>query len=372
MHSNLDADEAWERLRASRSDPPARANTGSRGKTYSAALEQAQQLFHAASVVGPATSPVLAFYGLSQAGRAITAASWSLKGEDWRLDTHGIKTTGFHLPFPDIEIRTDPSGTQGSFVKVSEVLDSPVWEMDPLRLEDVWDLLPPNLRYPLTKGDRLTPLYTVGDDVGVGTHEHSLLSVPVCDIPDRVIDAGTRDALANFLVSYPAVAEHESYVTTGALTRGPEALPDYTRYQHGGGELVMNWLMPEGLGTGFDGMATGAERLAHLRTLTRGYAGSRYFLPGPGLDEAGTAPADGLVGRAVHPVHARPLRTRSLGRAHQRRQQQVRGPDRAAPGTRHQSPARPDRGRHHRSEHLIQGPCGGADRQTSPAPPPVS
>ncbi|MFD7004272.1 hypothetical protein ACFWA5_50740 [Streptomyces mirabilis] len=54
---------------------------------------------------------------------------------------------GFHLPFPDIEIRTDPPGTLGSFVKVSEVLNSPVWERDPLRLEDFWDLLPPNLRY---------------------------------------------------------------------------------------------------------------------------------------------------------------------------------------------------------------------------------
>ncbi|MFJ6900551.1 YaaC family protein [Streptomyces hokutonensis] len=293
MHSDLDADEAWERLRASRSDPPARADTGSRRKTYSAALEQAQQLFHAASVVGPATSPVLAFYGLSQAGRAITAAAWSLKGEDWRLDTHGIKTTGFHLPFPDIEIRTDPSGTQGSFVKVSEVLDSPVWEMDPLRLEDVWDLLPPNLRYPLTARDRFTPLYTVGDDIGVGTHEHSLLSVPVCDLPDRVIDVGTREALADFLASYPAVAQHESYVTTRALSLGPEAPPEYTRYNHGGGELRMNWLMPEGVGTGFDGTATGAERLAHLRTLTRGYAGSRYFLP-----------VLGSMKRELHPLMA--------------------------------------------------------------------
>ncbi|MCZ4611825.1 hypothetical protein O3S80_50390 [Streptomyces sp. Lzd4kr] len=210
MHNDLDADEAWERLRASRSDPPARATTGSRRKTYSAALEQAQQLFHAASVVGPATSPVLAFYGLSQAGRAITAAAWSLKGEDWRLDAHGVTATGFHLPFSDIEIRTDPPATQGSFVRVSEVLESPVCERDPLRLEDVWDLLPPNLSYPLTSGDRLTPLYTVGDDVGVGTHEHFLLSVPVCDLPDRVIDAGTREALADFLASYPAVAQHES------------------------------------------------------------------------------------------------------------------------------------------------------------------
>ncbi|MFJ8540286.1 YaaC family protein [Streptomyces sp. NPDC093591] len=124
-------------------------------------------------------------------------------------------------------------------------------------------------------------------------HEHPLLSVPVCDIPDRVIDAGTGEALADFLVSYPAVAQHESYVTTGALTGGPEAPPQYTRYNYGGGELVMNWLMPEGVGTGFDGMATAVERLAHLRTLTRGYAGSRYFLP-----------VLGSMKRELHPLMA--------------------------------------------------------------------
>ncbi|WP_407547410.1 YaaC family protein [Streptomyces sp. Pv4-95] len=274
MHSDLGADQAWERLRASRSDPPARANTGSRRKTYSAALEQAQQLFQAAAVVGPATRPVPVFYGLSQAGRAIAAAAWSLKGQDWRLDSHGIKTTGFHLPFPDIEIRTDPPGTQGSFVKVSEVLDSPVWETDPLRLEDVWDLLPPNLRYPLTTRDRLTPLYV--DEASVGIHEHSLLSAYVGNIPDRVIDAGTREALADFLTSYPAVARHESYVTTGV---GPEAPPEYSRRAPDRGEMTINWQMPQGAGTGFDGLATGAGRTAYLRAMTRSYAGDRYFLP---------------------------------------------------------------------------------------------
>lgn len=274
MRSDFGTDQAWERLRASRSDPPGRANTGSRRKTYSAALEQAQQLFQAAAVVGSATRPVPVFYGLSQAGRAIAAAAWSLKGQDWRLDSHGIKTTGFHLTFPDIEIRTDPPGTQGSFVKVSEVLDSPVWETNPLRLEDVWDLLPPNLRYPLTTRDRLTPLYV--DEASVGIHEHSLLTAYVCNIPDRVIDAGTREALADFLTSYPAVARHESYVTTGP---GPQAPPEYSRRLPGQGEMTINWQMPQGAGTGFDGLATGAERRAYLRAMTRSYAGDRYFLP---------------------------------------------------------------------------------------------
>lgn len=275
MYSDLDADEAWERLRASRSNPPGRATSGSRRKTYSAALEQAQQLFRAASLVGPATSPVLVFYGLSQAGRAITAASWSLKGEDWRLDTHGITSTGFHLSFPAVEIRTDPSGTQGSFVKVSEVLDSPVWEKNPLRLEGIWDLLPSNLRHPLSTRDRLTPL--CADEASVSPLEHPLLSAQVRFIPYRVVHAGTREALAEFLTSYPDVAEHDSYVTNRP---GPEALPDYGSYdQYSGGELTINWKMPSGEGTGSRGMPTRAERLEHLRAITRDYAGDRYFVP---------------------------------------------------------------------------------------------
>jgi YaaC-like Protein len=269
MHIDIDADQAWERLRASRWNPPGKANSGSRRKTYAAALEQAEQMFRAAAVVGPATRPLQAFYGLSQAGRAIAAAAVSLKGQDWRLVSHGIKASGFGEPFPDIEIRTDPPGAQGSFVQVSAVLGSPVWEKDPLRLEDVWDLLPPNLDQPLTERDRLTPLCAppsvIGDD------EHPLLSIPVCDIPDRVIDTGTRQALADFLTHYPAIAQHESYVTTRPAA-SPDAAPDYTRYPHGRGELQVNWLMPHG-------RVTAAERVQHLWAMTRGYAGDRYFLP---------------------------------------------------------------------------------------------
>jgi hypothetical protein len=95
------------------------------------------------------------------------------------------------------------------------------------------------------------------------------LSVPVCDIPDRVIDAGSRQALADFLTSYPAVAQHESYVVS---RMGPDAPPAFTRDDHGGGELQVNWRMPQGT-------ATKAEQVEHLRAMTRGYLGLRYFFP---------------------------------------------------------------------------------------------
>ncbi|MCZ4611824.1 YaaC family protein [Streptomyces sp. Lzd4kr] len=77
------------------------------------------------------------------------------------------------------------------------------------------------------------------------------------------------------------------------LSLGPEPPPDYSRYQYGGGQLVMNWRIPEGTGSGFDRMATSAERQAYLRTLTRGYAGVRYFLP-----------VLGSMQRELHPLMA--------------------------------------------------------------------
>jgi hypothetical protein len=51
---------SWTILRSTRSDPPtAAAKDKARRATYMSALEQAEQLFRAASVVGPATAPVL-------------------------------------------------------------------------------------------------------------------------------------------------------------------------------------------------------------------------------------------------------------------------------------------------------------------------
>jgi len=84
------AAEAWRHMRALRHDPPGLAGDGGpRGRTFDAALEQAEQLFVAAAGVGTAARPILLFYGLSQAGRAL-AAAWT-ETEDGRLSGHGIK-----------------------------------------------------------------------------------------------------------------------------------------------------------------------------------------------------------------------------------------------------------------------------------------
>ncbi|MEV4968899.1 YaaC family protein [Streptomyces sp. NPDC024062] len=277
MYIKAVPDEAWEKLRASRANPPGKASGGARRKTYVAALEQAEQMFRAAAVVGPATRPLQVFYGLSQAGRAIAAAAVGLKGEDWRLDGHGIRASGFDKPFADIEIRTGPATSRGSFVRLSQLLDSPVWgKADPVRLEDVWDMLPVNLQYPLTDRKRHPVLYT--DHRGIYDDPHPLLCVPVCDIPGWVIDDGSRVTLDAFFAKYPSLAQHHEYVRRTAHPEGP---PNFTRYDHGGGEVDVSWLMPQG-------PAVVEERREHLRGLTRSHGQSHWFLPA--ISPAGREP----------------------------------------------------------------------------------
>jgi hypothetical protein len=70
-------------LRATRYALPGSARVHSdRRVTYVAALHQAEDLF-SADKAGPASSPLLLFYGLSQAGHAIAAASTVLQADDW-------------------------------------------------------------------------------------------------------------------------------------------------------------------------------------------------------------------------------------------------------------------------------------------------
>ncbi|KJY23794.1 hypothetical protein VR45_41830, partial [Streptomyces sp. NRRL S-495] len=88
-------------------------------------------------------------YGLSQAGRAIAASATALAGEDqWGLSGHGIHTKQADGPLTDVRARTDAEGKRASFVRLSELLDSPVWGDEPVTLSELWDCLPVNTRTP--------------------------------------------------------------------------------------------------------------------------------------------------------------------------------------------------------------------------------
>jgi hypothetical protein len=112
----------WSWLRMTRSDPPATAaaNAESRG-TYTAALEQFEELMSAAAAVGPAARPLPLFYALSQAGRAIVAARG---GADHT--THGLTLTRA-VTSDVLHATVEPQGGRpGQFQTVAAAVGSPV------------------------------------------------------------------------------------------------------------------------------------------------------------------------------------------------------------------------------------------------------
>ncbi len=121
--------QAWGvELRSIRANRPKRAQTGARAQTFGAALEQAEQLWRASEAVGTIASPLLLFYGLTQAGRAICAGG--TPGNAWRpAESHGLAfqftrpANGANLDLATVVVK--PSG-DGLIQQVARILDSPV------------------------------------------------------------------------------------------------------------------------------------------------------------------------------------------------------------------------------------------------------
>lgn len=208
-------DSAWSDLRAQRSAPPGRAVEPDRRAVFGAALEQAEQLFRAAQEVGAESRPLLAFYGLSQAGRAIAAAA---SNDDWKLVGHGITAPSLNEKDTS-NVRVQSRGKpHESFRWLSFLLKSPDLTVA-VPLHRIWDSLPETALYPLVSApDRLPPIpftFHFNDNV-------SVLAGSTGRIPRWI--AGSEDPkteLRNFLSHYPKLGDY-GYSRTSA---DPEAPP---------------------------------------------------------------------------------------------------------------------------------------------------
>lgn len=215
---------SWSALRALRSSPPERASSGARRKTFSSALEQAEQLFDAAAAVGIATQPILAFYGLSQAGRAIAAAY--ADGDKWRLTGHGItsgETVEHRLPVADLTVRPEQGG---SFGRIAEILSSRLPEQ--VRIGNLWPLLTPTSRHPLPGSGDARFLTVHAETYGWGT---GIPTVRIDRLPAALGEVGQEhrellsgvgadwsaqaDAVDKFLSRYPTLGERIPFRANG-------------------------------------------------------------------------------------------------------------------------------------------------------------
>ncbi|WP_030740403.1 hypothetical protein [Streptomyces sp. NRRL S-31] len=132
--------------RTSLTDQTHLKDSASRRRTFSAALHQFEEQMKAAEVVSPATRPINLYYGLVQAGLAMTAAH---AAGTWTFDKHGLKIPDMKSGIPDITVR--PEGA-GAFQAVSDATGSP-HPTDAVSLGAVWNSLPDLAEVPLEGTD---------------------------------------------------------------------------------------------------------------------------------------------------------------------------------------------------------------------------
>lgn len=199
--------------------------------------------------------PILVFYALSQAGRAVAAAASGADGADWELSGHGLKDAGAEAAaktgLAGVVLRDEP-GRAAAFPRLAGLLGCGSLP-EPVRLGDLWALLPDMGRCPLPGAGTVVPLSVAPEggwplpgtvtSMQVGPLPAGLAAPPVeGEAPG---EAGLRDwdgeraAVAGVLGAYPGLAGY-SFAT-------PAGNPVGLQGDSGGGSFVrLHW--PAGAG----------------------------------------------------------------------------------------------------------------------------
>lgn len=194
---------------------------------FAAALEQGQQFMQAAEMVGYATRPVQLFYGLSQLGRAVAAASTHLtdsldehprmgrgadenrgQAETWRLSGHGITTPRLRersrSGLSAVMLQGQSGGTAPGVARA--VGSAPLPADREVPLIELWAMLPEAQQVPLP-GFAGKPL------ILPVTREHEQAWYDAANIPDgppvtHIKLHGLCEAsLSDYLTWYPGLGE---------------------------------------------------------------------------------------------------------------------------------------------------------------------
>jgi YaaC-like Protein len=197
------SDRLWRHIRALRHRPPGHAGRGNRRKVFSAALEQAEQLFAAAAAVDYAARPILLFYGLSQAGRAIAAAATAAEPDSWKLTGHGVTVRNLAQSPPLHQLAVQDAGL-GSFTQLATLLSSGSLPQG-VDFGQLWATIPSLLDAPLDIGDiEYRPVLSFDRS----SSDARSLRGWVNGLPIRFSDWTTEDQIDEFLSCYPSLAGH--------------------------------------------------------------------------------------------------------------------------------------------------------------------
>jgi hypothetical protein len=197
-------------LRALRHKPPGLAVEPDRRLVFGAALEQAEQLFATAALAGYASRPISLFYGLSQAGRAIAAASRLATDDDWKLKGHGITAPNLDDD-PELPLLTlvNQGKRKGSFTQLASLLKSGTLPQQ-TSFGHLWRVIPELVTSPLADDSESPPVllvtpFTVTEDYGI---------VKLVGFPRRLA-AADEAQVVQFLGSYPTLSGLEAHPDHG-------------------------------------------------------------------------------------------------------------------------------------------------------------
>jgi len=189
-------------LRALRHDPPGCAQQAARRVLFQSSLEQCEQFLGAAGDTGYATRPVQLFYALSQAGRAIVAASPLIGSQGWRVSGHGLSAGTSAAVAADVSVTATRAGL---FPAVAAAMGVQALVPDePAALRDLWPLLPETADVPLTASSLLPALLFFPDQWSeTGTFARARVEW----IPGQVHDLYGQDRarVKEHLDHYPAL-----------------------------------------------------------------------------------------------------------------------------------------------------------------------
>ncbi|MFE6481766.1 YaaC family protein [Streptomyces sp. NPDC057757] len=195
--------------RTSLTDKTRLKDSASRRKTFAAALQQFEEQMNAAKVVSAATRPINLYYGLVQAGLAMTAAH---APGTWTFNKHGLKILDMEPSLPDVAVRPDG---EGAFQAVSDATGSERTS-DAINLGALWNSIPELTEAPL-EGMTSAPAVVFNADRYLSVQENlgrwsvspaspvEYLLASVC-VNEEIPTPADRTAwLADFLSKYPGL-----------------------------------------------------------------------------------------------------------------------------------------------------------------------